>query len=47
MNIYSNLNNKELSDFLGKTLNNYYDKSVVKNLSIKLNSDGIELINAN
>ena len=26
MNIFSNLHNKELSDFLDKTLNNYYDK---------------------
>ena len=47
MNIFSNLHNKELSDFLDKTLNNYYDQVITKNLSINLNKDGIELINAN
>ena len=47
MNIFSNLRNKELSDFLDKTLNNYYDKVITKNLSINLSKDSIELINAN
>jgi len=46
MNIFSNLHNKELSDFLHKTLNNYYDQVITKNLSINFNKDGIELINA-
>ena len=47
MNIFSNLNNKELSDFLDKTLNNYYDQAITENLSVNLNKDGIALINAN
>jgi hypothetical protein len=47
MNILSNLHDKELSDFLDKTLNNYYDKVITENLSINLNKDNIELINAN
>ena len=47
MNIFSDLHNKELSDFLDKVLNNYYDKVITKNLSINFNKDGIELINAN
>ena len=47
MNIFSDLHNKELSNFLDKVLNNYYDKVITKNLSINFNKDGIELINAN
>jgi len=47
MNIFSNHHNKELSDFLDKTLNRYYDKELTKNLSINLNKESIELINAN
>ena len=47
MNIFSNHHNQELSDFLDKTLNRYYDKELTKNLSINLNKESIELINAN
>ena len=39
MNIFSDSHNKELSDFLDKTLNNYYDKVITKNLSINFNKD--------
>ena len=47
MDIFSNHYDKELSDFLDKTLNRYYDKELTKNLSIKLNKGNIELVNAN
>ena len=46
MNIFSDLHNQELSNFLDKILNNYYDKVITENLSINFNKDGIELINA-
>ena len=46
MNIFSDLHNQELSDFLDKILDNYYDKVITENLSINFNKDGIELINA-
>ena len=47
MNIFSDLHKKELSSFLDKVLNNYYDKVITKNLSINLDKNGIKLINAN
>ena len=47
MNIFSDLHNQELSNFLDEILNNYYDKVITENLSINLNKDNIELINAN
>ena len=47
MNIFSDLHNQELSDFLDKVLNNYYDKVITENLSINFNKDRMELINAN
>ena len=46
MNIFSDLHNQELSDFLDKILDNYYDKVITENLSINFNKDRIELINA-
>jgi 16S rRNA (guanine1516-N2)-methyltransferase len=46
MNIFSDLHNQELSNFLDEILNNYYDKVITENLSINFNKDGIELINA-
>ena len=36
MNIFSNLHNKELSDFLDKTLNDYYDQVITKNFLLIL-----------
>jgi hypothetical protein len=47
MDIFSDLHNKELSIFLDKILDNYYDKIVTKNLSINFNKNDIKLINAN
>ena len=43
MNIFSNLDNKELADFLDKTLNDYYDQVITKNLSININTFSINI----
>ena len=47
MNIFSDLDNKEILLFLHNFLNNYYDKITTQNLSLNFNKEGFELINNN